>query len=283
MEEPAPLTGIRRRAAAVLAGLVLALGGAEAGRADEAELSRALGALGAPSALWGRLAVEEESPEGPSTPLTGVAVTLYPYTAGLGADLERIRGGARASGRDYDTAIARLQERLSAHATQVAALTGAPLPAPTRSEAQPPPARQDRTGTRGAGLFSGRPAPAERNADPAPAGAATGEGDATPSSATGLIRRGTTDSSGLFLFSALPAGDWLLVAIQTSPYSAPRRPPPSSRASSTTGTLRDGFLERERPQAKAAEVWVVRVRVSSDQPARLLLTDRARFMVGPIR
>jgi hypothetical protein len=281
MEELPAVTGTRRRAAACVVTLVLALGSAAGGRADEAELSRAVKALGVPSALWGRLAVEEESPDGAWTPLAGVAVTLYPYTAGLATDLERIRDGARASGRDYDTAIARLQERLGAHASQVGALTG--TSAPTRPAPQPAPAaRPPVPPTQSSGLF-GRPAGAPREPDPARAGEPDGE--APPSSAGGLIRRATSDPAGLFVFGALPAGDWLVVAIQTSAYSAPHRPPSSSsrRSGISSGRLSDGFLERERPQAKEAEVWVIRVRVAPDQPTRVLLTDRSRFMVGPSR
>lgn len=285
MEGSARLTGIRHRAAAGAAVLVLALGAAAAGRADEAALGRALRALGAPSALWGRLAVEEESPDGPWTPLAGVAVTLYPYTAELAADLERIRDGARASGRDYDAAVARLQERLSAHASQVAAATGTAVPAAPRPEAPatPPAAGTARPPSSSgilSGIFGGSPA-AKPGAAPAQA-TPPADGDATPA-AEGLVRRATTDPSGLFLFKALPAGDWLVVAVHTSEYTAPRRPPSSQRAPSRSGRIHDGFIERERPQAREAEVWVIRARVTPTEPARVLLTDRSRFMVGPIR
>jgi hypothetical protein len=295
MEEPARVTGTRRRAAAVLAGLTLGLGVA-AVRADEAELSRAVRALGAPGTLWGRLAVEEESPDGPWTPLAGVAITVYPYTAQLAADLERIRDGARASGRDYDAAIARFQERLGAHASQVGAITGIPVPAPASSGAPSPtpsPSANPATPATPAtppptpGILAelaGRLGLAEKpGAAPARSEAtATGSGDGASSSTEGLVRRATTDATGVFLFKFLPAGDWLVVAIQTSSYSAPRRQPSSSTRASP-GKNRDGFLESARPQAKEAEVWVIRTRVMPDEPARLLLTDRSRFMVGPVR
>ena len=249
------MTRTRYRAAAFLAVLAVALGSAAGGRADEAELSRAVKALGTPSALWGRLAVEEESPDGAWTPLAGVAVTLYPYTAGLVTDLERIRDGARASGRDYDAAIARLQERLGAHAAQVAALTGAPDPTPARPASPPAPAaRPPVPGTQSSGLF-GRPAPAPRDPDPARPGAAA-DGEAPPSSAGGLIRRASSDPSGLFLFGALPAGDWLVVAIQTSAYSAPKRPPSSSSrgsgisgGDSATGSWSESVPRPRRPRS----------------------------------
>jgi hypothetical protein len=286
MEERSRLSVTRRRTAAVLALLAFGLGTA-AGQADVGEVSRAVKALGSPGTLWGRLAVEEESPDGPWTPLAGVAITVYPYTAELAADLERIRDGARASGRDYDAAIARLQERLGAHATQVAAVTGIPLPVQTPSVTQssaPSPPSAAKPATQGVlAELAGRLGLAEKPADPAPKDATPpGSGDAAPSSAEGLVRRATTDATGVFLFKFLPAGDWLVVAIQTSTYSAPRRPP-SSASRAAPGKNRDGFPERERPQAKEAEVWVIRTRVVPDEPARLLLTDRSRFMVGPIR
>jgi hypothetical protein len=286
MEEPTRVTGTRRRAAAVLVGLTLGLGVA-AVQADEVELSRALRALGAPGTLWGRLAVEEESPDGPWTPLAGVAVTVYPYTAQLAADLERIRDGARASGRDYDAAIARFQERLGAHATQVGAITGTPVLAPVSSGAPSPPPSPSATPPQTPGILAelaGRLGLADKpGADPArPEAPATGGSDAGASSTEGLVRRATTDATGVFLFKFLPAGDWLVVAIQTSSYSAPRRQP-SSSTRAAPGKNRDGFLESARPPAKEAEVWVIRTRVIPDEPARLMLTDRSRFMVGPVR
>jgi hypothetical protein len=288
MEERPRLSRGRRRTAAVLALLALGLGTA-AGQAEESELTRAVKALGSPGTLWGRLAVEEESPDGPWTPLAGVAVTVYPYTAELAADLERIRDGARASGRDYDAAIARLQERLSAHATQVSAATGIPVPAQTAPAApsSPPssPSSAKPPASQGVlGELAGRLGLADKpaTAPPAKDATATGSGGATAASGEGLVRRATTDATGIFLFKFLPAGDWLVVAMQTAAYTTPRRPP-SSASRASPGKNRDGFLERERPEAREAEVWVIRTRVTPDETARLLLTDRSRFMVGPIR
>lgn len=65
--------------------------------------------------VWGRLAVEEESPDGAWTPLPGAEVQLYPASPSLLAELERIRQGARDSLRSHETAVARLQAALRGH------------------------------------------------------------------------------------------------------------------------------------------------------------------------
>lgn len=185
-------------------------------------------ALGAPGLLWGRVAVEEESPDGPWTPLAGVEVRLYPYVPGLAADLDRIRERARGSGTDYDAAVTRLLERLRGYEAQIAALSPA-------------------------------------------GGSAASDG--------GPVRKRTTDASGIFVFEDLPSGDWLLVAIHLSPYTQPKE-----RAPKPLGKGRDGsFLTRPPAPVKEAEVWVSRVRVGAGERSRLLLTDRSRFMVGPVR
>lgn len=239
MEGPANLTAARLRHGLLAAVLAASLPLAPATAQDPAaEATRAIQSLGQPGLLWGRLAAEEESPEGLWTPLGGVAVTLYPYTPSLAADLERIRDGARTSGPEYVAAVDRLQERLRAYEVQVAALTGRPVPSA--------------------------------------AGEAGGPDVA-------LVRRVTTDPTGLFVFDRLPAGDWLLVAVYTSPYS-PRQtkqapPKAAGRHSSRRG---DAFLPSAPRAAKEAEVWVTRVRVAPTERTRLFLTDRAHFMVGPI-
>jgi hypothetical protein len=193
-----------------------------------AELSQALQGLGAPGLLWGRLAVEEESPDGPWTPLAGVEVAAYPYAPGLAADLDRIRERARASGAEYDAAVTRLRERLGAWEAQARALSAA--------------------------------------------GGAGG--------VVGAVRRSTTDHAGIFVFPGLPSGEWLLVALHLSPYSQPNEP--GARTPMRRGKER-AFLTRPISPAKEAEVWVSRVRVGPGERARVLLTDRGRFMVGPIR
>ncbi len=190
------------------------------------ELTRALRGLGAPGLVWGRVAVEEESAEGPWTPLGGVEVRLYPYIPGLAADLDRIRERARGSGTEYDTAVTRFLERLRDYEAQVAAVWPAGGPAPSDG---------------------------------------------------GPVRKGTTDGSGLFVFDKVPSGDWLVVAIRLSPYTQPKEQPRTRRG-------RDGaFLSRPPTPAKEAELWVNRVRVEAGARSRLLLTDRARFMAGPVR
>jgi hypothetical protein len=196
----------RPLAAAALLG-VLAL---VAAAADEIPGPRGL--------LWGRLAVEEESPEGPWTPLAGVEVTLYPYAPALAADLEAIRQGTRNSAVAHEAAVGRLRTRLETYASE--------LPA-------------------------------------------------------GVVRRRTTDPAGLFVFEDLPAGEWLVVAVHVTPYTAARR---EGRAPRTPKAGRDStFLPQPARPAKDAEVWVVRVRVGPGERARVALTDRGRFMAGPVR
>lgn len=200
-------------------------------RADDAdsELADVLRTLGPPGVLWGRLAVEEESPDGPWTPLPGVEVQLYPATAGLLAELERIRRTARDSATQHDTALTRLQAVLTAH--------------------------QGRAETLGRGLGP--------DAGAAVAGA----------------RRQVTDPAGIFVFEPLPSGPWLLVATRATPYATPagrreaRRPPSSREPRFLTGP---GRSRRE------GEVWLVPVKVGPGERASLFLTDRARWLVGPV-
>jgi hypothetical protein len=218
------MTRLRRLRWLVVAAL-LPLGPAAA-QNPAAELTRAVEGLGLPGLLWGRLAVEEESPEGPWTPVAGVGVALLPYAPSLAAELERIRDAARESGAAHDAAVGRLLDRLKAYEVQLAALTRPERP---------------------------------------------------------LVRRATTDPAGLFVFDDVPSGEWFVVAVQTAPYSpgkAPKPPPTTSRLSSRNP---DTFLPRPNTPAKEAEVWVSRVRVAAGERARILLTDRARFMVGPVR
>ena len=67
--------------------------------------------------VWGRLVLEEESPDGAWTPMPGAEVQLYPASPALLAELERIRHGARDSLRSHDTAADRLQAALRSHQT----------------------------------------------------------------------------------------------------------------------------------------------------------------------
>lgn len=163
--------------------------------------------------LWGRLTVEEESPDGPWTPLVGVEVTAHPYSATLLAEAERIRASARDSSRQYDTAVTRLRQAL--------------------------------------GL-----------AEPA----------------ASLPRR-VTDPAGLFVFADLPVGEWLVVATRIAPYGGERGKAADRRA----GGARQRFLAPSSGTARReAEVWLVRVRVEPGVRARLILTDRSRWLVGPV-
>jgi hypothetical protein len=170
--------------------------------------------------LWGRIAVEEESPEGPWTPLVGIEVRLYPYAAEVAGDLEAIRQGARNSGAAYDAAVAEMDRRLETYA------------------------------------------------------------ESLPKDA---VRHSGTDPAGLFVFNDLPAGEWLVIAFRITPYRAvqTRRPTqPRPRRGQAPG---DTFLPQERRPAKEVEVWVSRVRIGPGERARLALTDRSRFLVGPMR
>jgi hypothetical protein len=212
--------------------VVLAGGPGGSGAAPPAgEVGQAVRSLGSPGLLWGRLALEQESPEGPWTPIGGVEVTAYPFAARVAADLEEIRQRARDSGAAYDAGVARLRERLQAHAAQVEAAVK----------------------------------------DLAPDLAGTG----------GVVQRRTTDASGVFVFEALPSGDWLLVALRLSDYAAPHAQREPRRGASPG---RDStFLPRPQTPTKEAEIWLVRVRVDPDTRVRVWLTDRGRFMVGPLR
>jgi hypothetical protein len=239
MEEPANLSPawLWRGLVATVLAATLPLAPATA-QDPAAEATRAIQSLGQPGFLWGRLAADEESPEGAWTPLGGASVTLYPYTPSLAAELDRIRDSARGSGPEYMRAVDRLQERLRAFEVQVTALTGGPVPSPA----------PDTAGSR-----------------------------------PGLIRRATTDPAGLFVFDDLPAGDWLLVAVYTSPYTPktakPAQPKGPGRHSGRHG---DAFLPTPAQPVKEAEVWVTRVRIAPGERTRLWLTDRAHFMVGPV-
>jgi hypothetical protein len=242
------------------------------GEDPAAEVAEALRHFGPPGALWGRLAVEEESPAGAWTPLGGVEVTLYPATPALIAELERIRQSARGSGAQYESAVARVKGALASHQARIDAHTagssparedspaaGSPAPAGAVSPKAAPPRPRSRTERRGAGVTKG--APSEEPPSPHP-------------------WRQLTDPAGLFVFDPLPSGDWLVVAIRVSPYSAEKlRGEPRARQPGRG----QRFLSRTAPQAKEAEIWVIRARVGAAERVGLDLTDRARWLAGPIR
>ncbi|MGH7265625.1 MAG: hypothetical protein ACREMB_12345 [Candidatus Rokuibacteriota bacterium] len=224
-------SGSRRRAGFVLAALVLLTpAGAGAQLPGREEAASAVERLGPPGLLWGRLTVEEESPEGSWTPLVGVEVTVYPYLPAVAAELERIRRSARDALRHYETAAARMVEVLGRYHTE--------LDAPRRD----------------AELVS--------------------DGDDGP------VRRRVTDSSGAFVFPGLLSGEWLVVAMRVTSPTAGRDGGSAPRTSRTGART---FLPRAGTGAvRSAEVWIERVRVAPGERTRLLLTDRARALVGPL-
>jgi hypothetical protein len=246
-----------------------------------AEIAEALRSLGPPGGVWGRLAVEEESPAGPRTPLDAVQVSLYPATPSLVTELERIRQSARTSGAQYESAIARVQAALVAHQGRIDAQNPArgtdslvaepPVLEPRRPVKAAPPkasaAPQARAGReRGTGVAVSRRTAEEPLAE-------------DPLEAQHPWRR-RTDPAGIFAFDAVPSGDWLVVAIRVSEYGpeklrkapGPERPGRSLR-----------FLPRSSSPPKEAEIWLTRIRVVPAERLGLELTDRARWLAGPLR
>jgi hypothetical protein len=256
-------------------GLALLPGVARAaGEEPAAEVAAAVRSFGPPGVLWGRLAIEEESPVGAWTPLNGVEVTLYPATPALIAELERIRQSARTSGAQYESAVARVQAALGAYQARVdAESAGTALERKDRPGAEspsPPPPRA-------AAPKTSDPLPRAKTARPADSPTKGGPSEEQPSPHPWRQR---TDPAGLFAFDPLPSGDWLVVAIRVSPYSAEKlRGEPKPRQ------LGRGprFLPRAPRPANEAEIWVIRVRVGAAQRAGLEITDRARWLAGPVR
>jgi hypothetical protein len=204
--------------------------------------------------LWGRLSVEQESPDGPWTHLSEVEVKVYPYVPETVAQLERIRDSLRGSGTEYETAVGRLKDVLAALETRV-----------VQAAAVERPPAQEVTAAMAAALGAG---PAEAYA-PRP--------DTSPSVAEGPVRRRVTDAAGLFVFENLPGGEWLLVALRVTPYRIGSDPRRTRRAG-------DVFLPRvDGGPAKNAEIWLTRVSVPPGERVRVILTDRARWMAGPLR
>lgn len=238
--------GPGRLAAVASGGLLVAALGLAWAEMPPVDRDAVQGGLGPPGLLWGRLAAEEESPDGPWTPLAGVEVTVYPHVPGVVTELERIRDSARDSVRLHDTAARRLKDALAVYQARV---TGEP--ASTGTPARP-----------AAGGASGG------------AGAEPGEG--------GLVRRRLTDPTGVFAFANLPSGEWVLVAVRVAPYQTRAGPASGARQD---GSRRGEFLGRQDagPAAQAMEMWVARVRVAAGQRVQLELSDRARWFTGPLR
>ena len=274
------MSGRSRIGASALAGVLLGLGvvgapgrAAAVGEDPAAEVTEALQGLGAPGMVWGRLVVEEESPLGPWTPLEGIEVTLYPATPALIAELEGIRQSARTSSAQYESAVARVQAALAAHKSRierqimpslevdlVAEPPLLPAPRPAKASGSSPPESSP-----------------SRLATPAPA-ISSRTGGLSPE-ATRTWRQ-KTDPAGLFAFDGVPSGDWIVVVFRVSPYGTEKlRSEPKSRQPGRA----QRFLPRATGPAKEGEVWVTRIRVVAGERIGLELTDRARWLAGPVR
>jgi len=239
--------GRRCRGLIALASLLVGQVVPTEGQTGPADPGRGIPSAGA-GFLWGRLQIEAESPEGPWTPLAGVEVVAYPGAAALLARLEHIRHTARDSGRHYETAVARIQEALQGHARQLD---------PRRSPVAPGGGAGDAGTSRPAGFGPPTPGPDDH----------------------GVVRRGVTDAAGVFVFDALPAGEWLVVAVRVAPYSAS----PARREEPRGARGRQQFAGTAVAPAREAEIWIERVRVDPGSRTRLLWSDRGRWFVGPLR
>jgi hypothetical protein len=275
------MTGALGLGAALLA---LGVAGAPArtgavGEDPAGEVATALRGLGPPGVLWGRLAVEEESPAGAWTPLDGVEVSLYPATPALIAELDRIRRSARTSGAQYESAMARIQAALAAHQDRVDRQS-APPPSTGESGLGVEPRDADTPPTSGPSAPRASGAPPSRSATERPGGTATPSTLAEERMAPRHPWRQKTDPAGLFAFDGVPSGDWLVVAIRVSPYAAEKlRSDPTPPQTRRTQRV----LPRVAAPAKEAELWVVRVRVAAAEGVGVELTDRARWLAGPLR
>jgi hypothetical protein len=282
LEEPAGV--IRRRGCPSLAlgAALLVLGGTvpprlacAVGEDPVAEIAEALRSLGPPGGVWGRLAVEEESPAGALTPLEAVQVTLYPATPSLVTELERIRQSARTSGAQYESAVARVQAALAAHQGRIDAQNPA---RGTDSLVAEPPVLEPRRPIKAAPPKASV-APPARSGPERVAGVAVSQRTAEEPLEAQHPWRQRTDPGGIFTFDAVPSGDWLVVAVRVSAYGqeklrkAPGPQPP--------GRGRH-FLPRSSSPPKEAEIWLTRVRVVPTERLGLDLTDRARWLAGPL-
>jgi hypothetical protein len=287
--------------AALLAGGTVAAPGAvqAVGEDPAAEISEALRSLGPPGGVWGRLSVEEESPAGAWTPLDGIEVTLYLATPTLVAELERIRQSARGSATQYESAVTRVQSALTVHQGRIDRQTAQPPtlgdllvaePPPVKrappkaalpaSEAKPSDAAAGSSWSTGGSRFqSARTAPL-LSAPAASSSKAKASQAKEAKEEPDHPWRQKTDPAGLFAFPTVPSGDWLVVAVRVAPYAAEKlRAAPKPRQSTRT----QGFLPRTIGPAKEVELWVTRIHVVKGERVALDLTDRARWLVGPVR
>jgi hypothetical protein len=121
-----------------------------------------------------------------------------------------------------------------------------------------------------------------------PPGSASGtpraDAPASPASVpagSGGDGRRTTDRWGVFLFTEVPAGQWLLAAVRTSALRT--RDDQASRGPSRPRGDASRFTGRaSTTSARWAEVWITPVRVDAGGDARVFLTDRGRWFAGPL-
>jgi len=279
LEEPPRVKGVARTRALVLAGALLGVGTlgipsrvAAVGEDPTTELAEALRGLGPPGMVWGRLVVDEESPVGTWTPLDGIEVALYPATPALIAELEGIRQSARASAAQYESAVSRVQAALAAHKSRIERQVTPSVEVDLVAE---PPLLSKPRAARGNELSASGGAGA--SAPPAAAGPSRAGG---PSPEATRTWRQKTDPAGLFAFNGVPSGDWIVVAYRVSPYGTEKiRSDPKLRQPGRA----QRFLPRATGPAKEAEFWITRIRVVAGERVGLELTDRARWMAGPVR
>ena len=271
MRWPLPVTA--RASVAILLGVgavLLPVVVRGVGEDPGAEVAEALRSLGPPGILWGRFVVEEESPLGAWTPIRGVEVTVYPATPALVAELERLRQSARDSGAQYESAVARVRGALAVHQARLDGKSPETWGSDGAIPAEPPVPPAVRPAPPKTAALPQRTLPQRPGAIP------------SPSELTDVPAhpwRQSTDPAGLFAFDSLPSGDWLVVAIRVSAYAgqklraAPRQQPGSGR----------GFLPRATGSARETEIWVARVRLGAAERVGIELTDRARWLAGPVR
>ncbi len=286
LEEPPGVSRRRACSGLALGAALLAVGLAvqprvarAVGEDPVAEVSEALRSLGPPGVLWGRLTIEEESPVGAWTPLNAVQVTLYPATPALVTELEAIRQSARTSGAQFESAVTRVQAALAAHQSRI---DGQSPPVAANSLVAEPPALPPRRSTapgapKGSAAF--RPLGGTERVERVE-GAELASGPAEEGLEVPHPWRQRTDSAGLFAFDAVPSGDWLVVAVRVAAYGSEKlRSEPKPRQSGRG--MR--FLPSTSTPPREAEIWVTRVRVVAAERIGLVLTDRARWLAGPVR
>ena len=209
------------------------------------------------------------------------------------AELERIRQSARGSATQYESAVARVQSALAVHQGRIDRQTAQPPTLGDLLVAEPPPVKQappkaalpasEAKPSRAAGSSwstGGSRFQSSRTTPPPSAPAASSSKASQAKEEPDHPWRQKTDPAGLFAFPTVPSGDWLVVAVRVAPYAAEKlRAAPKPHQSTKT----QGFLPRATGPAKEVELWVTRIHVVKGERVALDLTDRARWLVGPIR